>query len=195
MRFRLMVLLVGPVISVSVFVPSAMSGQDAPAKVAVKVGDKVPDFSLTTLDGKRVKLSELQKDEKQTKKGLVVLSFWCATCHSCRHVEGQLGKLAKDYAGQAAVIALDANTDDTPKAVAAFAKKNGLSISIALDPSGDTADLFGVETTTTTVVIDGNGVLGYCGQFRQKAGASAEDALKAVLAGNEVAVKTTRHNG
>jgi len=44
-------------------------------------------------------------------------------------------------------------------------------------------------------VIDGSGVLRYCGQFRQKDGGSAEAALKAVLAGQEVAVKTTPHHG
>ncbi|MBI2806259.1 MAG: TlpA family protein disulfide reductase [Planctomycetes bacterium] len=166
-----------------------------PRKSAVKVGDKVPDFSITTLDGKSVKLSELQKDETRTKKGIVVLSYWCATCHSCRHVEGALGKLAKDYAGEAAVIALDANADDTTQAVAAFVKKNGLTMPVAFDPNGQTADVFGIKKTTTTVVIDGNGVLRYCGQLKQKGGASAEGALKAVLAGNEVAVKTTPHNG
>jgi len=122
-------------------------------KSAVRVGDKVPDFSIRMLDGKSAKLSELQKDEKRTKEGIVVLSFWCATCHSCRHVEGHLGKLAKDYAGQAAVIALDVNADDTPQAVAAFVKKNGLTMPVAFDPNGNTADVFGIKKTTTTVVI------------------------------------------
>jgi len=167
----------------------------AKTKSAVKVGDKVPDFSLTMLDGKTIKLSELQKDEKQTKDGVVVLSYWCATCHSCRHVEGRLAKLATDYAGKAAVIALDANADDSAQGVATFAKKNGLTLSIALDPTGHSPDVFGIQRTTTTVVIDGNGVLRFCGQFQQKGGASAEEALKAVLADREVAVKTTPHNG
>ncbi len=162
---------------------------------SVKVGDKVPDFSVRTLDGESVKLSELQKDERRTKKGVVVLSFWCSTCHSCRHVEHLLAKLYKDNEGQAAVIALDANADETAESVAAFVKKNGLELPIVLDPSGNTADLFGVKRTTTTVVIDGNSVLRYCGQFRQKGGGSAEEALKAVLAGKEVAIKTTPHNG
>lgn len=162
---------------------------------AVKVGARVPDFSVRMLDGTTVKLSELQKDEKRTKNGVVVLSFWCTTCHSCRHVDAQLAKLAKDYDGQAAVIALDANADDTAPAVTAFVKKTGLTMPIALDPSANAADVFGINVTTTTVVIDGGGVLRYCGQFRQKGGASAEDALKAVLAGSEVAVKTTPHNG
>ncbi len=50
--------------------------------------------------------------------------------------------------------------------------------------------MLGTDVTPTTVVIDGAGVLRYCGRFRQ-----AEDALKAVLAGKDVAVKTTPHDG
>src|SRR5687767_8302215 len=64
--------------------------------------------------------------------------------------------------------AIDANADDTMERVAAFVKKKGLTIPIVLDPSGHAADVFGVTKTTTTVVIDGEGVLRYCGQFRQK---------------------------
>ncbi|MCI0459357.1 MAG: TlpA family protein disulfide reductase [Gemmataceae bacterium] len=169
--------------------------QETAPQGSVKVGDKVPDFSVQTLDGKSVKLSELQKDERRTKKGIVVLSFWCTTCHSCRDVEHLLAKLSKDYEGQAAVIALDANADETAQDAAAFVKKKGLALPVVLDPSGHTADLFGIRRTTTTVVIDGNGVLRYCGQFRRGDGASAEEALKAVLAGREVAVKTTPHSG
>jgi peroxiredoxin len=165
-------------------------------KGAVTVGEKVPDFSVRGLDGKAVTLSQLQKDAGRTKQGVVVLSFWCSTCASCRRVEHRLDKLARDYKGQAAVIALDANAGETAERVAAFAKEKGLSLPIVLDPGGRTADLFGTEVTTTTVVIDGKGVLRYCGRFGQDDGAaSAEAALKAVLAGKEVAVKTTPHDG
>jgi thiol-disulfide isomerase/thioredoxin len=159
-------------------------------KGTVTVGAKVPDFSVRTLEGKTVKLSEPQKDKKRTKNGVVVLSFWCSTCHSCRRVEQHLDKLAKDYESQAALIALDANAGETAERVAAFAKKKGLTMPIVLDPSGRTADVLGTEVTTTTVVIDGDGVLRYCGRFGQ-----SEEALKAVLAGKEVAVKTTPHDG
>ena len=156
----------------------------------------MPDFSVRTLDGKTGKLSELQKDEKRTKTGVVVLSFWCSSCSSCRRVEHDLDKLARDYQGQAAVIALDANAGETAERVTAFAKEKGLALSIVLDPGGRTADLFGTEVTTTTVVIDGKGVLRYCGRFGQgDEAASAEAALKAVLAGKDVAVKTTPHDG
>jgi thiol-disulfide isomerase/thioredoxin len=176
--------------------PAGGTAEAPPRKGAVAVGAKVPDFTVRTLDGKTVRLSELQKDEKWTKSGVVVLSFWCSTCSSCRRVEHHLDKLARDYAGQAAVIALDANAGETAERVATFAKDKGLTLPIVLDPSGRTADLFGTEVTTTTVVVDGQGVLRYCGRFREgDRAAYAQEALKAVLAGKEVAVKTTPHDG
>src|SRR6266498_3419401 len=149
MRFRLVMIVLLSIAFVmgaaalahhAVWVQNQPSGEDA-----VKVGAKVPDFAIKTLDGKSVKLSELQRDEKRTKNGVVVLSFWCSTCHSCRHVEADLAKLAKDYAGQAAVIALDANADDTAEVIAAFVKKKGLTMPVALDPGGQTADVFGIK--------------------------------------------------
>src|ERR1041385_8240019 len=68
-----------------------------PQKSALAVGEKVPDFSITTLDGKSVKLSDLRKDKSKSEKGVVVLTFWCTSCHSCRHVDKHLAELAKSY--------------------------------------------------------------------------------------------------
>ncbi len=156
----------------------------------------MPDFSLRDLDGSIVKFSELQKNAKRTENGVVVLSFWCSTCASCRRVERRLDKLTQDYRGRALVFALDANAGETPHAVSTFAKKNGLTLPIFLNPDGRAADIFGTQVTTTTVVIDGQGVLRYCGRFSDgDRRAYAEDALKAVLTGKEVGVKTTPQDG
>ena len=57
------------------------------------IGQKVPDFSLRDLDGKTVKLSQLQKDTKKTAQGIVILSFWCSSCPSCRRSTPQAGCL------------------------------------------------------------------------------------------------------
>jgi RNA polymerase sigma factor (sigma-70 family) len=166
-----------------------------PAEAHVAVGQKVPDFTVTDLDGRKVTLRELQKDRKRTKKGVIVLSFWCSFCGSCRRVEQRLDQLARKFEGEAAVLALDASAGETAARVREFAQKNGLSLPILLDPTGSTADLFGTKVTTTTVVIDGEGVLRYCGRFANGDHGYAEEALKAVLAGREVRVNTTPHDG
>ena len=84
---------------------------------------------------------------------------------------------------------------ETADGVAEFAKENEVTLPIALNTNGTAADIFGARVTTTTVVIDGAGVLRYCGQFGDDRHAFAKDALKAVLAGKEVHVKKTQHKG
>ena len=110
-------------------------------------------------------------------------------------MEADLDKLATTYKGRVGVIALDASAGETAEAVAKFAAKKKLSIPIALDSRAATADLFGVRTTTTTVVIDSKRVLRYRGRFSDDEHAYAENAIVAVLAGSDVVVKQTAHRG
>lgn len=160
----------------------------------IAIGQKVPDFEVT-FNGRVWKLSDLQKDVGTTQDGTLVLTFWCSFCHSCRDVELDLDKLAQEYRGKAAVFALDASFGETREKVSAFAKERGLTVPIALSADGSVADIFGVNATTTTVVIDGKGVLRYLGQFGNAEHAFAADALKSVLAGDDVAVQRTRPKG
>ncbi|MBI2479392.1 MAG: hypothetical protein HYV60_12395 [Planctomycetia bacterium] len=79
--------------------------------------------------------------------------------------------------------------------MAEFAKQRELALPIALDANGAAADIFGTRVTTTTVVIDKSGVLRYRGQFEDGQHAFAQDALRAVLAGEDVPVQETRQKG
>ncbi len=172
----------------------AHSEQHGTDSGAIAIGDKVPDFEVV-IDGKTWKLSELQGDPDVTSDGTLVLTFWCSFCHSCRNVEHQLDKLAAEYRGKVGVMALDASAGETAAGVAAFAAEEGLTLPIALSSGGAAADIFGTRVTTTTVVIDGDGILRYCGQFSDRENNFAEDALQAVLADEEVPVQKTRQKG
>jgi peroxiredoxin len=160
--------------------------------VPLAVGAPVPDFAARDLQGKTHRLSDLRK---QTKSGIVSLTFWCTFCHSCRPVEARLDRFARDHKDQAVVAAMDASAGETAAGVAAFAKKRRLSLPILMDAPGRAADLFGVKVTTTTVVIDGQGILRYRGQFLDGDQMLARDALKAVLAGEPVSRQETRQRG
>lgn len=161
---------------------------------AIEIGDKVPDFEVT-IAGQSRKLSELQKDTAITADGTISLTFWCSFCHSCRDVEHDLDQLATRYKGKVGVIAVDASFGETTEHVAEFALKEGLKLPIALNENGNVADIFGVATTTTTVVIDSDGVLRYRGQFGNKSHAYAAEAINAVLTGKQIQVKETEHRG
>jgi thiol-disulfide isomerase/thioredoxin len=159
----------------------------------IAIGEKVPDFKVT-LNGKVWTLSELQKNSQITSDGTLVLTFWCSFCHSCRHVELSLDKLAQE-SGKAGVIAIDASYGETQDKITAFAKKRGLTLPIAISSDGSAADIFGVKKTTTTVIIDKTGTLRYFGQFGDRRHSYAKDALNAILAGKEVPVERTRPKG
>jgi thiol-disulfide isomerase/thioredoxin len=127
--------------------------------------------------------------------GTLLLTFWCSFCHSCRHIERELDDLAQDYRGKAAVIAIDASAGETSQAVAEFARQKNLALPIALDAHGVSPRIFGTRVTTTTVVIDKHGVLRYRGQFGNHDHAYGRDALRAVLADEQVPVPETKHLG
>lgn len=169
-------------------------GHDAqPAKEAlVKVGQPVPDFTLTDLSGATLRLSELQK---KTPSGVVTLTYWCSFCHSCRSVEKRLEEFARQQREKASVVLIDASAGETPERVSDFAKKTGLTLPILLDHGGKSVDLFGIHATTTTLVIDAKGILRYRGQFKQGEHEPAVAALKAVLDGKEVTQKETPQRG
>ncbi len=170
-----------------------LSGADRPK--GIPVGDKVPDFTVIDLDGKSWKLSTLHEKAGLKERGPVVLTFWCSFCGSCRQVESSLDKLATANERKAAVFALDASAGESADKVAKVARDKKLSLSILMDGEGQSADVFGTRHTTTTVVIDSQGVLRYCGQFEHGKQQYLKDALAAVLAGDEVRVKKTPHHG
>lgn len=160
----------------------------------LKVGDAVPDFEVS-INGETRTLAELRADRQLTEDGTLVLTFWCSFCHSCRDVEMHLNALAEKYKTRAGVIAIDSSAGETAEEVAEFAKSRGLTLPIALDSKAAVADMFGIRVTTTTVVIDAEGVLRYCGQFAAAGHSYAEDALMAVLNHKDVVVAETRLRG
>lgn len=163
--------------------------------VTVGIGQEAPDFTVVDLDGNSWQLSELHRKAKLEEPGIVVLTFWCSFCESCRHVEGDLDSLSREYSGRVAVFGLDASSGETPEAVREVLESHDLSIPVLLDSEGKTADIFGTEVTTTTVVLDAQGVLRYCGQFAEGEHAYARDAVEDLLAGRPVRVSETPLRG
>ena len=184
-----LLLVVGFVVFHKPFLHHAVGTQDAKRLV---LGEKVPDFAVTDLAGKTVKLSDLQK---RTESGVVSLTFWCTTCHSCRMMDARFQKLAADLKDKATVVGIDANAADTAKKIEEFSRDKKFSVPVFIDAEGKAADLFGVRLTTTTVVIDKAGVLRYRGQFGGEDNPFAGNALRAVLESKDVPVRETSASG
>ena len=180
---------------ITIFMISLMSlAKEADVK-AHSVGDKVPNFEVRTLKGRKTTLKDIQSDRRNNTSGVTVLTFWCSFCGSCRMVDKPLSELSRKYEGKVAILALDASAGEQARTISKVLKEKNLKMPVLIDSAGDLADLFGAKMTTTTVVIDANNVVQYWGQFQQGDNALAAEAIEAVLAGKKPLQEHTRERG
>ena len=124
------------------------SGQKLPAG-DVK-GRNAPDFTLTTLEGQPVKLSDYRGKA-------VLLNFWATWCGPCKVEMPWFVDLQKQYGGQGLQIIGVAMDDSGKDAIDKFAKEMGVNYLI-LQGKEAVGDAYGgVLGLPTTFFIDRNG--------------------------------------
>jgi len=106
-----------------------------------------PDFELKTLDGDKVRLSELRKP--------VLLSFWASWCGPCRRELPRLEKLNAEYKSKGLVI-LGVN-DEEKSTARKFLAKEGLSIPTLDDAARKVHRLYRVRSIPSVFLIDASG--------------------------------------
>ena len=115
-----------------------------------KVGQAVPNFTVTTLDGKVVKIAEL--------KGKVVLinffATWCGPCMGeMPHVEKEIWQQLKSEKLVVLAIGREHSKDELIK----FNKEKGFTFLIAPDPKRDVYSLFAKQFIPRNYVIGTDG--------------------------------------
>lgn len=116
-----------------------------------EIGDKAPDFELTTLNGDNVKLSDFKGKR-------IMLNFWASWCPPCRE---EMPAMEKFYQDKDAVV-LAVNLTDmevNKKQVTDFTKRFGLTFPILLDEEGEVSSLYRISPIPTTYMIDSEGVI------------------------------------
>ena len=110
---------------------------------------KAPDFSLKSVDGKTVKLSDY-------KNKVVLIDFWATWCPPCRRGIPDLIELQKEFKKDLVVLGISVDSD-TKGDVPAFVKGYGINYPIVYGDQG-TAKLFGgVSGIPTSFLVDKKG--------------------------------------
>ncbi len=113
-----------------------------------------PDFTLQTLDGEEVSLSDYRGK-------LVMLNFWATWCPPCNAEMPDLQHYYEQHQDEDFII-LGINYEGSPEEVGDFVKKYDVTFPILLDSDGRIAQLFGVQGLPTSFFVDKEGnVLGY----------------------------------
>lgn len=146
------------VIAVSaVFVPRPSStptkapGHNQPAEV-VSVHPVAPDFTLTDLTGREVKLSDL-------KGQVVIVDFWATWCGPCRFETPWLVELRDRYHKQGVEVIGISLDDGDVDAVKEFAKEFKISYPLVMGTQRVTEDYGPISAVPTMFIVDRQGLV------------------------------------
>jgi peroxiredoxin len=142
----------------------------------VKIGQQVPDFSLTTTDGKTVRMADL-------KGKVVMLQFTASWCSVCRkempHIESDIWKKYKNNPNFA-LFGID--LDEPKEVVEKFALQIPITYPLALDPKGGIFYQFAAKDAgvTRNVIVDKTGKIVFMTRLYKK---EEFQEMKKVIAG------------
>ncbi|HRK61811.1 MAG TPA: thioredoxin family protein [Candidatus Omnitrophota bacterium] len=130
------------------------------------LGTKAPDFELlNVVSGKNESLLAAKKA-----KGLVVM-FICKHCPYVKHIEIELARFGRDYAGQEiGIVAVSSNDaenypEDHPVQLKEMARTLSFSFPFLYDESQAAAKAYRAACTPDFFIFDGDLKLVYRGQF------------------------------
>jgi peroxiredoxin len=163
------------------------------AMAALRLGDPAPGFSLPGTDGATYSLSDYRGQP-------LAVVFSCCHCPYVVAWEDRLNDVARDYAGRAALVAVNPNAGylgDGPDDMRQRAEEKGFVFPFLYDETQETATTYGAARTPEVFVFDADHRLVYHGapdsDHTDPDGADPylRPALDAALAGSTPAVQET----
>jgi len=160
---------------------------------ALSLGDPAPEFSLPGTDGGTYSLSDYRGQP-------LAVVFSCCHCPYVVAWEDRLNDVARDYAGRAALVAVNPNAGylgDGPDDMRQRAEEKGFVFPFLYDATQETATTYGAARTPEVFVFDADHRLVYHGapdsDHSDPDGADPylRPALDAALAGTTPAVQET----
>ncbi len=115
-----------------------------------KEGDKAPNFSLKSVKGKTVKLSDY-------KGKIVIVDFWATWCPPCRKGIPDLVSIQKKFKKDVVIIGISLDAEKTIKDVPAFVKNYKINYPILYGDEKVVVDYGGIQSIPTAFVIDRKG--------------------------------------
>jgi len=113
-------------------------------------GAQAPDFELTSLDGRKVKLSDFRGKA-------VVLNFWATWCAPCKIEMPWFVDLQNQYAREGLTIIGIAMDDSAPQKIAEFTSEVGVNYPVLLGTNKVSEAYGDVEYLPTTFYINRQG--------------------------------------
>jgi cytochrome c biogenesis protein CcmG/thiol:disulfide interchange protein DsbE len=123
----------------------------APVEIGTRIGDRAPDFTLPTIDGKEASLS-------QFKGKIVIVNFWETSCSSCAEETQYIQAVFNGWPSDELEI-LAVSVGERAAFVQSFLNSKGLTFPTLLDSDGAISNVYQVSSFPTTFFIDADGII------------------------------------
>lgn len=132
---------------------SARSSSTPGLTAAPQQGFSAPDFTLTSITGETVMLSDLRGKA-------VLVNLWATWCPPCRAEMPAIEKVYNEYKDQGfVVLAVNMTYQDAFDKIEPFVKEQGLTFPILLDETGSLANSYQLRSLPSSYFIGRNGVI------------------------------------
>ena len=116
-------------------------------------GFPAPDFTLDTLEGSQMTLSDLRGK-------VVIVNLWASWCPPCRAEMPAIEQIYQENSAQGLeVLAINTTYQDSESTAADFAQEFGLTFPILLDRDGSVSKRYQLLALPTTYFIDRRGII------------------------------------
>lgn len=141
------------VAAVAVVLATQVGGDPrADATKSQLVGEVVPDFTVTTLDGRTISTADLAGKA-------VIVNFWNTWCVPCQEELPALREFAAAHADDPDFELLGIVRDDTKTAVQAYQPAKTIDWTVVTDPGSRAALAFGTRGQPETFAITPDGLV------------------------------------
>ena len=131
----------------------------------VEESNIAPDFTLTTLDGNQVSLSDY-KGKK------VLLNFWATWCSYCRSEMPEFQELTEEHGDRVEVLAVNIMQRETVEGIRDFVDNNGYTFKVLLDEDNTVSNAYRVRGVPANYLINSEGEI-----VIEKSGPLSEDEI------------------
>ncbi|MDY6864246.1 MAG: TlpA disulfide reductase family protein [Thermodesulfobacteriota bacterium] len=113
-------------------------------------GGDIPSFSLESLQGERLKLSDL-------KDRVTIVDFWATWCPPCRDLIPNLSGLYKEYQSKGVNIIGIAVSSGSVKKIRNFVKRFKITYPILIGSKGEYKNFGSIRALPTVFILNQNG--------------------------------------
>ena len=130
----------------------AVLGAVGPGSAQAVKGKLPPDFTGTTLEGRKISLSDFRG------KHPVVLNFYAGVAPTCRKQLSHLKELDDKFSSRGLRL-LAVSMDEDREAASAAPRESRVRFPVLFDPKGAIGEKYQVQAIPHTVVLDKDGVV------------------------------------